>query len=284
MRMSKINYLLRSALQYSSRAAHHCPNCGTAAATEMDRKYIVTRLFRCSECQLMFRTPTDSEEFNRLFYNFHYQEGTAMICPSESQISRLKTSNFAGDDRDFAGYVAFLERHGAKLGGRLFDFGCSWGYGSYQFSRAGYDVQSYEIADDRRMYAIEHLQIDHIDDPYAIAEGHPLAGSFDCFFSAHVLEHVPSPSKVIRLAWQCLKDGGMFVAFTPNGNDGFRKFDPGGWHNMWGNVHPNFLDDRFYRHQFSHSRYWFASRDGMEVNTQYELGFVAIKNAAAGGF
>ncbi len=282
--MSKVSYLVRSASQFAKPAAWRCPNCGSATSTEVDRKYIVTRLLRCAECSLMYRGPTDSEEFNRLFYNFHYQEGTAMICPSSSAIARLREENFAGDDRDFAGYIAFLERHGAKRGGRLFDFGCSWGYGSYQFARAGYDVQSYEIADDRRNYAIEHLGIRHIDDPFAIVEGHPLAGSFDCFFSAHVLEHVPSPSKVIDLARRCLRDGGLFVAFTSNGNEGFRKCNPASWHNMWGSVHPNFLDGQFYSHQFARSKHRFVSRDGVDVDTQYELGFVAIKNAAVGGF
>ena len=61
----------------------------------------------------------------------------------------------------------------ASAGAMLFDFGCSWwGYGSYQFSRAGYDVQSYEIAEDRRNYGIaETGRARHIDDPFAIRAG-----------------------------------------------------------------------------------------------------------------
>ncbi len=207
-----------------------------------------------------------------------------MICPSADEIARLKAANFAGTERDFASYIDFLKRHGMAPGARLFDFGCSWGYGSYQFSQAGYDVHSYEIALDRRTYAIEKLGIRHVDEPFAIADGHPLQGSFDCFFSAHVLEHVPSPSKVIELAWRCLKDGGAFVAFTPNGCDAFRQYDTQGWRNMWGGVHPNFLDDRFYDRHFSRSRRLYGSRDGSDVHKQYELGFVAWKDASMGSF
>lgn len=282
--MSKLSYLLRSTARYPVPSASLCPNCGSSEGKVLDRKYVVTTLMRCSACKLMFRTPTDSEEFNRVFYNFHYQQGTAMICPPSHEIAALKASNFAGTERDFAGYVGFLERHGVKPPARVFDFGCSWGYGSYQFSRAGYDTYSYEIGLDRRTYAIQQLAIRHIDEPFSITNGHPLFESFDCFFSAHVLEHVPAPSKVFDLAWQCLKPGGAFVAFTPNGNDGFRRNHPGGWRNMWGGVHPNYLDDEFYNRHFSRSRRLFASRDGSDLNAQYELGFVAFKDAAHGGF
>ena len=282
--MSKISYLFRSIAQLPKASASLCPNCGSHSRRELDSKYFITRLCRCNDCQLMFRSPTDSQDFNRFFYNFKYKQGMTTECPPKSEIETLKTSNFAGSERDFAGYVDFLDRHCVPKGMRLFDFGCSWGYGSFQFARAGYDVYSHEIGVDRRTYAIENLGIRHLDDPYAIIEGHPLFNSFDCFFSSHVLEHVPAPSKVIDLAWQCLKPGGAFVAFTPNGNDAFRRHDPQGWRNMWGGVHPNYLDDVFYDHQFARSRRLYDSRDGGEVNTQYELGFVAFKDANKGGF
>ncbi len=282
--MGKFSYLLRSAARYPLASGARCPNCGSDHGEVVDRKFVVTTLKRCDDCKLMFRTPTDSEEFNRVFYNFHYQQGTAMICPSLDEIAALKASNFAGTERDFAGYVGFLERHGISSDARLFDFGCSWGYGSYQFSQAGYDVDSYEIGLDRRTYAIDHLAIRHVDDPYDIVEGHPLYNAFDCFFSAHVLEHVPAPSKVIDLAWRCLKPGGAFVAFTPNGNSGFRDHNLAGWRHMWGGVHPNYLDSVFYDHQFSRSRRVFAARDGGDLNSQYELGFVAFKDESKGGF
>jgi 2-polyprenyl-3-methyl-5-hydroxy-6-metoxy-1,4-benzoquinol methylase len=282
--MTKLSYLLRSTIRYPFGHASACPNCGSKSCAVMDRKYVVTTLLRCKDCCLMFRAPTDSEEFNRIFYNFHYQEGIAMICPTDQEIAALKTSNFAGSERDFAGYVSFLQRHGLASGARVLDFGCSWGYGSYQFANAGFDVYSYEIGVDRRNYAIDKLGVRHLDDPSLIVEGHPLYSTFDCFFSAHVLEHVPSPSKVIEIAAKCLKPGGLFVAFTPNGNAGFRDHDPRGWRNMWGAVHPNYLDEVFYDHNFSRSKRHYGSRDGSDLNAQYELGFVAIKGSTKDQF
>ena len=281
--MSKLIYLLRSAANFSNRAALRCPNCDSTSSNPVDRKYLVTELRRCVDCQLMFRTPTDTEEFNRVFYNRHYRQGTTTEMPSSVQLEALKASKFENTEQSYSGYLEFLSRHGVKKG-KLFDFGCSWGYGSYQFAQAGYDTYSYEIAVDRRTYAIDKLDIRHVDEPMSINDGHPLAGACDCFFSAHVLEHVPSPSKVFDLAWRCLKDGGAFVAFTPNGNAGFRAFNPQAWRNMWGGVHPNYLDDVFYERHFARSKRSFGSRDGSEMNHQYELGFIAFKDASKGGF
>ncbi len=282
--MNKLRYLIRASLKFGVPSAWLCPNCGASGGHEIDRKFFVTRLIRCDGCGMMYRGPTDSESFSHRFYNLDYVEGVAMICPSDSEIEGLKATNFAGTDRDFTGYVSFLRRHGVEPGARLLDFGCSWGYGSYQFANAGYDVYSYELAVDRRNYGIDKLGVRHVDDLFEIGEGHPLFNSFDCFFSAHVLEHVPAPSRIFDLAWRLLKPGGAFVAFTPNGNLGFRDYNRRAWSNMWGAVHPNYLDEVFYETHFARSRRVFGARDGGEVNKQYELGFIAVKDAEAGGF
>ena len=115
--------------------------------------------------------------------------------PDRRGLERLKLNSFTGSEQNYSEYIAFLQRYGVKPGAKVFDFGCSWGYGSYQMNKAGYDVQSYEIGVERRNYGINNLGVNHIDDPYAIQAGHPLHESFDCFFSAHFLEHVPSPKQ-----------------------------------------------------------------------------------------
>jgi hypothetical protein len=70
------------------------------------------------------------------------------------------------------------------------------------------------------------------------------AGYFDCFFSTHVLEHVPSPGQSFKYAMQLLKPNGLFVSFTPNGSDANRAVEPN-WSKHWGEAHPNFIDDIF---------------------------------------
>jgi hypothetical protein len=71
-----------------------------------------------------------------------------------------------------------------------------------------------------------------------------LSLSFDCFFSAHVLEHVPSPAQSFNYAMLLLKRDGLFVSFTPNGSENYRAVYAA-WSKIWGEVHPNFIDDKF---------------------------------------
>jgi len=78
------------------------------------------------------------------------------------------------------------------------------------------------------------------------------AEQFDCFFSAHVLEHVPSPEKSFNYAMALLKQGGLFVSFTPNGSAAHRAASRD-WSKLWGEVHPNFIDDIFLDSSFKRS-------------------------------
>lgn len=71
------------------------------------------------------------------------------------------------------------------------------------------------------------------------------------FFSSHVLEHVPSVRQVFKLARRVTKQGGLFIAFTPNGSEPFRRRDEQSFKWLWGEVHPNILTDEFYRNLFS---------------------------------
>ena len=70
------------------------------------------------------------------------------------------------------------------------------------------------------------------------------AGRFDCFFSAHVIEHVPSTMQTFNFAMRLLKFGGLFVSFTPNGSNAHRSVSRS-WSKLWGEVHPSFIDDIF---------------------------------------
>jgi 2-polyprenyl-3-methyl-5-hydroxy-6-metoxy-1,4-benzoquinol methylase len=158
-------------------------------------------------------------------------------------------------------------------GARLPDFGCSWGYGSWQLQRAGFRVTSFEISRPRCRYAREELHLDARDD---LAE---VAGPFDVFFSAHVLEHVPVVSEVIAMARRLLRPGGIFVAFTPNGSDGHRRRKPEAWMKIWGLVHPNLPDVVFYRKAFAKEQLLLASSpyDTAEISAQWE----GTRNGAA---
>jgi cyclopropane fatty-acyl-phospholipid synthase-like methyltransferase len=168
--------------------------------------------------------------------------------PSDAALATLLSNGFQGE-KNWSYYNDVLQRLGLRSGARIFDFGCSWGYGSYQMIKAGYCVLAFEIAPTRRKYAEQKLGVPTVADMEHVVKDQELMGAFDCFFSSHVLEHVPCPSKVFRYADTLLRSGGLFVSFTPNGSDG-AKSDFREWENWWGEVHPNFIDDRFLDRSF----------------------------------
>ncbi len=196
---------------------------------------------------MMFRTPTDDPAANLLFYENEYTQGFTTDVPSDAALADMKRSNFVSTEKCYSYYISVLTQLELKPGTRVFDYGCSWGYGSYQLAQAGFEVTSFDVAPSRRRYAHEKLGVSTVNDMDRVATD--LAFGFDCFFSAHVLEHVPSPMQSFNYAMRLLKRGGLFVSFTPNGSDGNRAANPN-WSMAWGEVHPNFIDDIFLNSSF----------------------------------
>jgi SAM-dependent methyltransferase/ribosomal protein S27AE len=235
--MRSVAYLAVSARKVLQRQGTACPSCGQNAAAEVvDRKWVVTTLRRCPRCSLLFRTPTTTADENARIYQRQYRQGSTTDLPDEAELQRLLATRFRSSPHDFSDYLAVLSAAGVPADARVLDFGCSWGYGAVQLQAAGYDVCGYEISVPRARFAADRLGV-RMGEPATMPDR-----SFDVFFSAHVLEHVPSVNAVLALAERLLRPGGWFVAFTPNGSLERRALDPGGWHQQWGFVHPQLLD------------------------------------------
>jgi cyclopropane fatty-acyl-phospholipid synthase-like methyltransferase len=172
--------------------------------------------------------------------------------PSDASLAELKRNNFLGSEKDYTYYISVLHQLGFTKGNRIFDFGCSWGYGSYQLLSAGFDVIAFEIAPRRRDYAKTRLNIEVLSDMESAVADPSHRGRYHCFFSSHVLEHVPSPARVFECAFELLQNGGLWVSFTPNGSSQCRAVDPN-WSKWWGEAHPNFIDDQFLHRSFANS-------------------------------
>jgi SAM-dependent methyltransferase len=242
---AKLNYFVTCASKLFTKERFCCPSCGSENATRISRKYLVTWLRRCSRCELLFRTPTTTGAENEAFYQESYRQGFTSDTPNEKVLRELVASGFAGSEKDYSNYIEVLATLGGKPGDRLLDFGCSWGYGSWQMRKQGYDVAAFEISKPRCRYAREKLGVDAHDNVEDLK-----GENWDIFFSAHVLEHVPAISDVFAYAQRKLRKGGLFLAFTPNGSNDYRNRQDASWDRLWGMVHPNFLDDRFYRKAF----------------------------------
>jgi 2-polyprenyl-3-methyl-5-hydroxy-6-metoxy-1,4-benzoquinol methylase len=197
--------------------------------------------------------PTTTAAENASFYQSEYEESITTELPDERRLEELREENFASLSTSYLPYIEVLRALGARPGHRVLDFGCSWGYGSHQLRESGFDVQAYEISKPRAAYAAANLGVQTVE----IEAIEP--GGFDVFFSAHVIEHVPSVEGMLELGERALKPGGLFLAFTPNGSAERRQSDPMGWHRSWGGVHPQLMDAEFLRHNARPERSFLAA-------------------------
>ena len=221
------------------RQGLRCPSCGSHQSHVIARKYVFTSLRRCEQCALLFRSPTTTPDESASFYQRTYKESRTTELPSEAEIKRLKQENFGSLSTSYLPYIDVLDALGAKQGQRILDFGCSWGYGSYQLATAGYEVEGTEISESRARYASSVVGVTTIELSRIKSD------AYDIFFSAHVVEHVPSVSKLIELARRTLRVGGLFIAFTPNGSMTYRAAEPQAYKRSWGGVHPQLIDEEF---------------------------------------
>lgn len=242
--INKLKYFHSSAGKVLLGRGCACPSCGDMRSAKIGRKWLVTSLRRCAGCKLLYRMPTTSAGENEAFYQSDYVQGITTDMPSGQELASLIKTQFSGHEKNYAPYIAVLLALGVKTGAKVFDFGCSWGYGSYQLAQAGFTVDAFEISRPRAEYARSKLDV-HIR-PINDSEN----GGYDVFFSAHVIEHVPSVSHMIDLGMRYLKPEGLFVAFTPNGSDTFRAYDFRSWNRLWGLVHPQLIDEEYLLHRF----------------------------------
>ena len=238
----RLDYFLwafKRSLQGGS-AANTCPACGGSENTIVQRKYGVTALRECGTCWLRFRTPKDDPGAAETFYvDEVYKQGFTTDLPTDGELQAMLANRFAGTEKDFSYRLSVLAAAELKPGARLLDFGCSWGYGSWQMRQAGFEVFSYEIGRERARYAKERLQCNLVTDLTT------LDGTIDCFFSSHVIEHLPNPRILFDAAEKALRPGGLLVCFAPNGAAERQKKNSGEYHQNWGKVHPLMLTPKF---------------------------------------
>jgi hypothetical protein len=198
---------------------------------------LVTELRCCSHCYLRFRVPKDDTFRAARFYNNDYSQGFTTDLPTDDDLHFLLQTAFSGSQKDYTLYIDVMQAFGVTPGSTVFDFGCSWGYGSWQLTRAGYRVLSYDVSRGRAAYATQKLGCTVVADPVDVRR------PVDCLFAAHVLEHLSTPKQFWDVARYVLSPGGAVVCFVPNGDPSLEKvYGSRRYHQLWGHVHPLMLD------------------------------------------
>jgi len=255
----KFKYLLICLKKFLTKKGLDCPSCKSNENLIVDKKYFITSLKRCENCMLLYRTPTTTIEENKDFYQEEYTQGFTTDCPNDDKLNELISNNFRNTEKDYSKIIEILNILDLKSNtnvSSLFDYGCSWGYGSYQLKKI-FDVKSYEISAPRAKYARDKLGVNIINE----SELDSLKNNdnkLDFFFMSHVLEHVPNPSETLDLGLKLLKKGGYIVSFTPNGSMENKKINSK-WSQLWGMIHPNFIDEKFYEKFFKNNIYYIGS-------------------------
>jgi SAM-dependent methyltransferase len=161
--------------------------------------------------------------------------------PNGEVVERLKASLFSGTEKDLADKIAVLKLLIPQ--GRVLDYGCSWGYGTFQLVCAGYHAVGFEVSEPRAEFGRSRLGVTIISDESALAE---LAGSFDAVFASHVLEHLPTPAAVFDRLAMLLRPKGLLLIFVPNCGGRMAQELGVNWGPMCCEKHPLALDAAFF--------------------------------------
>jgi SAM-dependent methyltransferase len=201
-------------------------------------------LRKCQVCSLQFRYPKDDIADNKAYYQTAYHEPRATDLPNVSDLPRYKETNFKDIARDLSGYISTIRQY--KPAGAVLDYGCSWGYGVFQFRAEGYDAVGYEISVPRADFGREHLGVTIHRSTQSLADH-----SFDVIFSSHVLEHIPDSSIPFRDFGRLLKPDGLLFILVPNGSGRLARELGTAWPQLINEKHVLALTAEFFSRNLS---------------------------------
>lgn len=239
--MGRLSFVTRILLNYGSDK--NCPFCNSPKTNLLARKNLLLQLRKCESCDLMFRWPKETPGFAEKFYQNDYQEVSFTTeLPDEATLNSFIANNFAGSPKDFADQISILKTF--VPGGRVLDFGSSWGYGVYQLKQAGYEAFGFEISRPRAEMGRGKLGVEILDQLEDL-EQIP-SHSVDGIFASHVLEHLLSLKEIFEFFARVLKPGGVVFIMVPN-SGGQKARDMGiRWQAMINEKHTLALEGKFF--------------------------------------
>jgi 2-polyprenyl-3-methyl-5-hydroxy-6-metoxy-1,4-benzoquinol methylase len=131
--------------------------------------------------------------------------------PSDNELSQVLSRGFVGSGKDFSERIAILKSYVST--GKLLDYGCSWGYGTWQIQRAGFETVGFEIDVTRAKYGRDKLGLNIYT---GWDELRNTGIKYDILFTSHVLEHLPSLKRTFLDFNTILALQGLLLIFVPN--------------------------------------------------------------------
>ncbi len=210
--MARLRFAFRMLRLHFDAQRSKCPYCSSFLYYLMQRKKILIQVRKCKDCGLIYRWPVDRLEDACSFYDskaYHGQQATDI--PRLDILPQLVQQKFRGSEWDKTHRLDFVRRLiGCR--GRLLDFGCSWGYGTYQYAELGFDVIGLDISHTRVEFGRLNLKLDlHFD--WSEFDKNIY---FDVIIADHSLEHLYNIRETIEKFRMHSKPGSKLIIFTPN--------------------------------------------------------------------
>lgn len=179
-----------------------CDLCGLAGEQAIP---LFNRIVRCPRCRLLYVTPRPVREdlFARQSKDYWLEE----YLPAYEAVDVASR---------YAPPLAFLE--GYRRTGRLLDVGCGLGFFLSEAKKRGWQPEGVDVSPFTREYAAERFGVEvhvgEVGDCLYLAGG----GGYDGVTLWDTIEHVQSPSAVLREVHRLLRPQGLVLLSTPNWN------------------------------------------------------------------
>jgi SAM-dependent methyltransferase len=244
--------------------AFQCPQCGQNRAAFLDRK-LFHGIYHCAGCALRFRYPYETAAESAHFYQQDYSEASIVQDAHDSAlIAQIKQKGFAGTDYDRSHNVrAFSALAQMQPGQRVLDFGANWGYTVQQLQDAGFAASGFELSTQRAALG-KSLGLE------ILTREDDIPQNLDVIVSNHVIEHVPRPANTLQMMYARLRPGGYLIAYTPNGDEAYRRKNPAGFHAVWGRAHPVLLTSDFVTKLFPDQAIFVSSNDDTQSLARWQ--------------
>lgn len=186
------------------RDAKGCSHSGAVAqaAGEFD-------VINCAACGFRHAIPVPTPEQLETIYSHEYYSVEKPLYIERYQEDKPWW------DAVYAERYALLEE---KLGPdrrRILDVGSGPGLFLSKGKERGWQVKGVEPSTKAAAYSREVLGLD-VDNVFLDEHSAPTLGTFDAVNMGEVLEHLPDPAAILRIAHGLLRDGGLLCLIVPN--------------------------------------------------------------------
>ncbi|MFT5503848.1 MAG: SAM-dependent methyltransferase [Gammaproteobacteria bacterium] len=177
----------------------------------------------CADCDFLYQTETLDGSGMALLYD-QWVDNQRSLKKKQFGAAKLY--------RQYAGQVEMINRLINRPPGQvaILEFGMGWGYWSRMAQAYGYQVEGFELSQERIAHA-KSMGLTVIDQL-------PTGDRYDFIFSNQVFEHLPDPLETMIRLGSCLKPDGYIYIRVPDGRGVYNQLKKLGWNSALDAIHP----------------------------------------------